>query len=183
MAKNGLNKVMLIGNLGRDPEQKFFQNGGSVCTFSLGTNESYAKNGEQKERTEWHNVVFLGKLAEIAGEYLSKGSNVYVEGALKTEKWENKEGNRKQATKIIGSKLIMLGERKKKEGREPGDEDDVPSEKPTDSLGTIKDLMKKKGYDVKRLKKPLEKFTEIDLGKLKAHLEKMADAEELPFEM
>ena len=125
MGKNGLNKVMLIGNLGRDPEQKFLQNGGSVCTFSLGTNESYTKDGEQKDRTEWHNVVFFGKLAEIAGEYLSKGSNVYVEGSLKTEKWEDRDGNKKQVTKVIGSKLIMLGDRKKKEGREPGDEDDA----------------------------------------------------------
>jgi single-strand DNA-binding protein len=126
MAKNGLNKVMLIGNLGRDPEQKFLQNGGSVCTFSLGTTESFTKDGEQKERTEWHNVVFFGKLAEIAGEYLSKGSNVYVEGSLKTEKWEDRDGNKKQVTKVIGSKLIMLGERKKKDGREPGDEEDAP---------------------------------------------------------
>ena len=102
MGKNGLNKVLLIGNLGRDPEQKFLQNGGSVCTFSLGTNESYTKDGEQKERTEWHNVVFFGKLAEIAGEYLSKGSNIYVEGSLKTEKWEDRDGNKKQITKVIG---------------------------------------------------------------------------------
>ncbi len=126
MGKNGLNKVMLIGNLGRDPEQKFLQNGGSVCTFSLGTTESFTKDGEQKERTEWHSVVFFGKLAEIAGEYLSKGSNVYVEGSLKTEKWEDRDGNKKQITKVIGSKLIMLGERKKKEGREPGDGNDAP---------------------------------------------------------
>jgi single-strand DNA-binding protein len=133
MGKNGLNKVMLIGNLGRDPEQKFLQNGGSVCTFSLGTTESYTKDGEQKERTEWHNVVFFGKLAEIAGEYLSKGSNVYLEGSLKTEKWEDRDGNKKQTTKVIGSKLIMLGARKKpalsgvegKEGSEPGDEDNA----------------------------------------------------------
>lgn len=126
MAKNGLNKVMLIGNLGRDPEQKFLQNGGSVCTFSLGTTESYTKDGEQKERTEWHNVVFFGKLADIAGEYLSKGSNIYVEGSLKTEKWEDRDGNKKQVTKIVGSKLLMLGDRKKKEGREPGDEENAP---------------------------------------------------------
>ena len=99
---------------------------GSVCAFSLGTTESYTKNGEQKERTEWHNVVFFGRLAEIAGEYLSKGSNAYVEGSLKTEKWEDRDGNKKQITKVIGSKLIMLGDRKKKGGREPGDEDDAP---------------------------------------------------------
>ncbi len=106
-----------------------------ICTFSLGKTESYAKDGEQKERTEWHNVVFFVKLAEIPGEYLSsKGSNVYVEGSLKTEKWEDRDGNKKQIMKVIGSKLIMLSERKKlvlseaerKEGREPGDEEDTP---------------------------------------------------------
>jgi single stranded DNA-binding protein len=130
----------------------------------------------------------LGKLAEIAGKYLSKGSNVYVEGALKTEKWEDRNGNKKQITKVIGSKLIMLGERKKKEGREPGDEDDEPdipaqAEKPTDPLSTLRDLIKKKGYDTKKLKKALEKFTAAEIEKFKARLESLPDAEELHFEM
>jgi hypothetical protein len=80
MGKIGLNKVMLIGNLGRDPEQKFLRNGGSVCTFSLGTPESYTKDGEQNERTGWHNVVFFGKLAEIAGEYLSNPQRQRLRG-------------------------------------------------------------------------------------------------------
>ena len=91
-------------------------------------------DGDEKDMTEWHTVVFFGKLAEIAGEYLSKGSNVYVEGSLKTERGEDRDGNKKQVTKVIGSKLIMLGERKKpalsgvegKEGREPSDEDEPP---------------------------------------------------------
>ena len=100
--------------------------GAPFVTFSLGTTESFTEDGEREERTEWHNVVFFGKLAEVAGEYLSKGSNVYVEGSLKTEKWEDRDGNKKQITKVIGSKLIMLGERKKKEGRESGDDGDTP---------------------------------------------------------
>ena len=107
---------------GKAPKQKLLQNGGSVCTFSLGTIESYTNDREQKERTQWHSVLSFVKLAEIAGEYLSKGSSVYVEGDLKTEKWEDRDGNRKQITKVIGSKLIMLGDRRKKESKEPGDE-------------------------------------------------------------
>ena len=92
----------------------------------MATPETYMQDGEKKDRTEWHNVVLFGKLAEVAGEYLSKGSNVFILGSIKTEKWEDGEGNKKQITKVIGSKLIMLGEKKKKEGREPGDEDDPP---------------------------------------------------------
>lgn len=101
--------------------KNYLQDGCSAYSFSIGTAESHTKvgttrsrDGEQKERTEWHNVVFFGKLAEIAGEYLSKGSSVYVEGSLKTKKWEDRDGNKKQITKVIGSKLIMLGPRKKK---------------------------------------------------------------------
>ena len=126
MGKNGLNRVMLIGNLGSDPEQKSLQNGNSVCTFSIATTEYYLKGGEQMERTEWHRIVFFGKLAEIAEKYLSKGSNIYVEGSLRTEKWEDRDGNKRQITKIIGSKLIMLGEGKKKDVPDPGDEGKVP---------------------------------------------------------
>ncbi len=127
MGKNGLNRVMLIGNLGGDPERRVLQNGSTVCTFNIATTKYYPKGGEQKERTEWHRIVFFGKLAEISGEYLSKGSNIYVEGSLRTEKWEDRDRNKRQITKIIGSKLIMLGEGKKKEIREPGDEADVSS--------------------------------------------------------
>jgi single-strand DNA-binding protein len=126
MGKNGLNRVMLIGNLGSDPEQRFLQNGGAVCNFSIATTEYYLKGGEQKERTEWHRIVFFGRLAEIAEEYLSKGSNVYVEGSLRTETWEDRDGNKRQTTKIIGSKLIMLGQGKKKDVPDPGDEGKVP---------------------------------------------------------
>ena len=126
MGKNALNRVMLIGNLGSDPEQRVLQNGGTVCAFSIATTEYYLKGGEQKERTEWHRIVFFGKLAVIAGEYLSKGSNIYVEGSLRTEKWEDREGNQRETTKIVGTKLIMLGKGKKKEVSDPVAEGDVP---------------------------------------------------------
>ena len=89
---------------GKDPEQQFLQNGGSVCTCRLGTTDPYTKDGEQKERTERHNVVFFGKIAETAGEYFSKGASVCVEGSLKTEKWEDNESYRKQVTKQNNSR-------------------------------------------------------------------------------
>ena len=126
MAKQGLNLAILIGNLGKDPEMKYLQKGKPVCTFSMATPETYMQDGEKKDKIGWHNIVLFGKLAEVAGEYLSKGSNVFILGSIKTEKWEDQDGNKKQITKVIGSKLIMLGERKKKEGREPGDECDAP---------------------------------------------------------
>ncbi len=122
--KKGLNRVILMGNVGRDPEVKYLQNGQTVTTFSMATPDSRKVDGEDKDLTEWHTVVFFGRLAEIAGEYLVKGSEVTVEGRLQTTKWEDKDGNKKQQTKIIGSNLIMVGNRKKKEEREPGMEDD-----------------------------------------------------------
>ena len=124
-----LNKAMLIGNLGRDPEIKYLQTGTTVATFSLGTNEKYKdKNGETKETVEWHNITCFGKLAEIVGEYLSKGSHVYIEGSIRTEKWEDKDGNKRQTTKIRAQKLEMLGGQRKKEEREaePGPDEEVP---------------------------------------------------------
>jgi len=127
MAKLGINKVILIGFLGKNPELKYLQNGKPICTFTLGTNEAYkTKEGEQKEKTEWHNIAFFGRLAEIAGEYLAKGSEVYVEGSIRAEKWEDKEGINRQTTKIMGSVLRMVGEKKKRKEREPGDEEEEP---------------------------------------------------------
>ncbi len=122
--KKGLNRVILMGNVGRDPEVKYLQNGQTVATFSMATPDSRKVDGEEKDMTEWHTVVFFGRLAEIAGEYLVKGSEVTVEGRLQTNKWEDKDGNKKQQTKIVGSNLIMVGSKKKKEDREPGMEDD-----------------------------------------------------------
>lgn len=107
-----VNKVLLIGNLGRDPETRHMPDGGAVTSISIATTESWKdKAGEKQEKTEWHRISFFGKLAEIAGEYLKKGSQVYVEGRLQTRKWQDKEGNDKYTTEIIADRMQMLGGR------------------------------------------------------------------------
>jgi single-strand DNA-binding protein len=104
-----LNKVLLIGNLGKDPEVRFTSSGQAVASFSLATSEKFkGKSGEWEERTEWHNITLWGKLAEIAGEYLSKGKTIYVEGRLQTRKWQDKSGNDRYTTEIVGDKMQML---------------------------------------------------------------------------
>jgi single-strand DNA-binding protein len=110
----GLNKVMLIGNLGADPEIRYGTGGGSQITnIRLATAESWRdkETGDQQERTEWHRVVFFGRLAEVAGEYLKKGSQVYLEGRIQTRKWNDKEGVERFSTEIIASEMQMLGGR------------------------------------------------------------------------
>ena len=109
----GINKVILVGNLGKDPENRFLANGTAVTNLTLATSESWKdkQSGEQKERTEWHTVVFFGRLAEIAGEYLRKGSQVYIEGALRTRKWQDKEGKDRYSTEVVASEMQMLGSR------------------------------------------------------------------------
>lgn len=106
----GINKVILVGTLGRDPEVRYSQSGSALTTVSVATNESWKdKNGEKQERTEWHRVKFFGRLAEIAGEYLKKGGQVYIEGSLRTEKYTDKSGVEKYSTDIIASEMQMLG--------------------------------------------------------------------------
>ena len=109
----GVNKVILIGNLGRDPEVRYSPNGQAVANVTIATSESWKdKNtGDKQERTEWHRIVFFGRLAEIAGEYLKKGSQVYVEGRLQTRKWQDKEGNDLYTTEIVANEMQMLGSR------------------------------------------------------------------------
>lgn len=109
----GVNKVILIGNLGRDPEVRYMPSGSAVANVTLATSESWKdkQTGDQQERTEWHNVVFYGRLAEIAGEYLKKGQQVYVEGSLRTRKWQDKNGADRYTTEIIASDMQMLGGR------------------------------------------------------------------------
>lgn len=110
-----VNKVILVGNLGRDPEMRFMPNGEAVCNFSIATTDSWKdKSGQKQERTEWHNIVIYRKLAEIAGEYLKKGRPVYIEGRLQTRKWQTKEGQDRYTTEIIADQMQMLG------GREGG---------------------------------------------------------------
>ncbi|WP_410497795.1 single-stranded DNA-binding protein [Chitinibacter sp. S2-10] len=109
-----LNKVLLIGNLGKDPESRFLPSGGAVCNFSIATTESWKdKNtGAKQEKTEWHNITMYGRLAEIAGEYLKKGSQVYIEGKLQTRKWQDKQtGADRYTTEIIADEMKMLGGR------------------------------------------------------------------------
>ncbi|MDD3517174.1 MAG: single-stranded DNA-binding protein [Chromatiales bacterium] len=109
----GVNKVILVGNLGGDPETKFMPSGGAVANVTLATTESWKDKGtgEKQERTEWHRVVFFGRLAEIAGEYLKKGSQVYVEGSLRTRKWQDQNGQDRYTTEIVASEMQMLGGR------------------------------------------------------------------------
>ncbi len=105
----GLNKVMLIGNLGKDPEVKTLDNGAKIATFPLATSETYKdKEGNRQTRTEWHNMVLWRGLADIAESYLHKGSQVYLEGRLSTRKWEDKEGNTRYTTEVIGDNLVLL---------------------------------------------------------------------------
>ena len=107
-----VNKVILVGNLGRDPEVRYMPNGEAVCNFSIATTDSWKdKSGAKQERTEWHNIVMYRKLAEIAGEYLKKGRPVYVEGRLQTRKWQTKEGQDRYTTEIIVDQMQMLGGR------------------------------------------------------------------------
>ena len=105
----GINKVILVGNLGRDPETRYLPSGGAVTNVSLATSRSWKDrdSGEQKEKTEWHRIVFFNRLAEIAGEYLKRGSKVYVEGELRTREWE-KEGQKHFTTEIVGNEMQML---------------------------------------------------------------------------
>lgn len=116
MASRGVNKVILIGNLGQDPEIRYMPNGGAVANLSLATSETWRdkQTNEMREKTEWHRVVIFGKLAEIAGEYLKKGSQVYIEGSLQTRKWQDQSGQDRYSTEIvvnIGGSMQMLGGR------------------------------------------------------------------------
>lgn len=112
MAK-GINKVILVGNLGNDPEVRYTPNGNAIANISIATSDRWRDktSGEWQERTEWHRVVFFNRLGEIAGEYLRKGSKVYVEGALRTRKWQDKSGQDRYTTEIVGNEMQMLDNR------------------------------------------------------------------------
>jgi len=116
MAQRGVNKVILLGNLGKDPEVKYMPNGNAVANITLATSETWSdkSSGEKKEKTEWHRVVFFGKLAEIVGQYLKKGSKVYIEGKLQTRKWQGQDGQDRYTTEVvvdIGGTMQMLDSR------------------------------------------------------------------------
>jgi single-strand DNA-binding protein len=109
----GINKVIVVGNLGADPESRAMPSGSAVTNIRVATSESWKDKatGDQQERTEWHNVAFFGRLAEIAAEYLRKGSQVYIEGKLRTRKWQDREGNDRWTTEVIANEMQMLGGR------------------------------------------------------------------------
>lgn len=116
-----VNKAILIGNLGKDPELKFLPSGQPVANFSIATSEKWKdkSTGETKEQTEWHNIIMFGKLAEIAGQYLKKGSSVFIEGRLQTRKWQDKTGQDRYTTEIIANEMKMLGSRGDQSGSQP----------------------------------------------------------------
>jgi len=113
MASRGINKVIIVGNLGQDPETRHMPSGGAVTNVSIATSETWKdkQTGDQKENTEWHRVVFFNRLAEIAGEYLKKGSKVYVEGRLQTRKWQGQDGQDRYTTEIVANEMQMLDSR------------------------------------------------------------------------
>lgn len=133
-----VNKVIVVGNIGRDPEIRYMPSGDAATNLSLATTDRYKdkQSGEMKENTEWHRIVFFGKLAEIANQYLKKGSQVYVEGRLRTRKWTDQNQVERYSTEIVGERLQMLG------GKAPDGQNapqTPPAENPTSSLGAMDD--------------------------------------------
>ena len=127
MAERGLNKVMLIGRLGADPEVRYTASERAVANLSLATSERWKdREGEPQERTEWHRVVMFGKLAEIAKEYLRKGSQIYTEGRLQTRKWQDRDGNDRYTTEIVANEMTMLGGRREEGGERMPPAGDAP---------------------------------------------------------
>ncbi|MBI4005598.1 MAG: single-stranded DNA-binding protein [Gammaproteobacteria bacterium] len=133
----GVNKVILIGNLGNDPDIRYTADGKAVANISIATSDQWKdKNtGEQQEKTEWHRVVFFGRLAEIVGEYLKKGSQVYVEGRLQTRKWQDKEGKDRYTTEVVANEMQMLGARG---GGSAGFEQSPPQDETTEKSTSSK---------------------------------------------
>ena len=130
----GVNKVIIIGNLGADPESRAMPSGASVANLRIATTESWRdkQSGEQQERTEWHRVALFGRLAEVASEYLRKGSQVYIEGSLRTRKWQDKQGNERYSTEIVANDMQMLGGRAGGGGGGAGSSGGAPPRESTD---------------------------------------------------
>ena len=132
-----LNKVILCGNLGKDPETRYTQSGDAVTNFSIATSEKWTdKSGEKKEQTQWHNIVMFGRIAEVAGEYLKKGSSCLIVGKLQTRKWQDKEGNDRYTTEIVANELQLLG------GKPEESERPAKREKPSAKPSTTKTVRK-----------------------------------------
>ena len=135
----GVNKAIIVGTLGKDPEVKYTQSGAAIANLSVATSESWKdkQTGEKKEQTEWHRIVYFNKLAEIAGEYLRKGSKVFIEGSIKTRKWQDQQGNDRYSTEIVGNALQMLDVKKDRTGsavpqptNQPASQDDLDNDIP-----------------------------------------------------
>jgi len=134
MSKRGVNKVILIGNVGKDPDIKATNNGSTIANISVATSESWKdkSTGQQQERTEWHRVVFFGRLAEIVRDYLKQGSKVYIEGSLRTRKWQDQSGQDRYTTEIVASEMQMLDSRENVEispsvaSNQQVEDDDIP---------------------------------------------------------
>jgi len=127
----GVNKVILVGRLGRDPEVRYTPNGVAIANFSIATSEEWKDKdtGEKQERTEWHRIVAWRRLGEICGEYLHKGSQIYIEGRLQTRDWEDRDGNKRYTTEIVAQNMQMLG-KPSREGRAESQEERYPTEEP-----------------------------------------------------
>jgi single-strand DNA-binding protein len=136
-----VNKAIILGHLGKDPDIRYMASGDAVAKFSVATSETYKdKNGDKQEKTEWHNVVFFKRQAEIAGEYLKKGSQVYVEGRLQTRKWEDKEGRDRYTTEIVGTELKLIGGRNdSKQDRKEASKEDRPDKKESKGFEDFED--------------------------------------------
>ncbi|MBK5075167.1 single-stranded DNA-binding protein [Limnobaculum xujianqingii] len=146
MASRGVNKVILMGNLGQDPEVRQMPNGNSVASITLATSESWKdkQTGEQKERTEWHKVILFGRLAEIAGQYLKKGTQIYIEGQLQTRKWQDQSGQDRYTTEVvvnpIGGTMQMLGGRQGSEGQPSQQQQSAPTSQNESSMDFDDDI-------------------------------------------
>ena len=136
MARSGINKVILVGNLGKDPDMRYTAGGDAVANLSIATSESWNDNqtGEKKEKTEWHRVVFFRRIAEVCGEYLKKGSSVYIEGSLRTRDWEDDQGNKRYTTEIVGREMQMLGGRRSEDNMDQSPQINNPSTQPDEGL-------------------------------------------------
>ena len=129
-------KVILVGNLGKDPDMRYTAGGDAVANLSIATSESWNDNqtGEKKEKTEWHRVVFFRRIAEVCGEYLKKGSSVYIEGSLRTRDWEDDKGNKRYTTEIIGREMQMLGGRRSEDNMDQSPQMNSSSPQPEEGL-------------------------------------------------
>ena len=136
MARSGINKVILVGNLGKDPDMRYTAGGDAVANLSIATSESWNDNqtGEKKEKTEWHRVVFFRRIAEVCGEYLKKGSSIYIEGSLRTRDWDDDQGNKRYTTEIIGREMQMLGGRRSEDNMDQSPQMNSSTPQPEEGL-------------------------------------------------